>query len=180
MRQTILLLIAAAVAGCAPARQYCADRGADLVDVVRLNVAYGPGLGATVFATTAVKLGAIGEHSRHVGLDGHGVGAWGQDRVDWHLLLAGYQYGHRNTPIHGSVETHAGSGGDYWLSPLLGATEHTQDRRHVCGPLEFGARVNVLLLGAETGLRLTELADLLAGVAGFDPKGDDGRTRGAL
>ncbi len=162
--------------GCAGTGQYCADRGADAVDVLRLNVAYGPGLGAAAFATSALKLGVMGEHSRHIGLDGHGIGDWGQDRADWHLFLVGYQYGHRNTPIYGSVEKNPPAGGGAWGSPILGIKEHFQDREHVCGPLEFGARAHALLIGAEAGIRLMELCDFVVGFAGFDLKRDDSTT----
>ncbi|MBM4084176.1 MAG: hypothetical protein FJ272_05250, partial [Planctomycetes bacterium] len=125
-------------AGCQPTRVYLRDRGEDLVEVVRLNVAYGPGLGATVYATSALKLGVTGEHSRHVGLDGHGFGAWGQDRFDWHLVLGGFEYGHRDSPIRGSLQRNPASGGGYWRSPILGARHNRSETEHVCGASELG------------------------------------------
>ena len=162
--------------GCAPTKQYCSDRGADLIDVFRANVFYGVGIGADAFATTALKLGAIGEHTNHVGLDGHGVGIWGQDRVDWHVLLVGFEYGHRNTPVHGNVrQNNIGQGGGRWQSCLLGEKHQSGHIQHVCGPLEVGARVGLFFVGAEAGLRVSELVDFAVGVVGFDPKKDDRR-----
>ena len=171
-----LALLAALCSGCAPGQVYLHDRGADLVGVVRLNVAYGPGVGTGVFATSALRLGTIGEHSRHVGFDGHGFGTWGQDRFDWHLLVVGHEYGHRNTPVMGSVEPDPQNEG-YWQTPVLGGRCAPFRTEHVCGPLELGGRVHLLLVGTEIGIRLSELADFVCGICGFDPKGDDSRTR---
>lgn len=171
-----LALLMVLSAGCAPGQVYLRDRGADLVDVIRLNVAYGPGLGAGVFATSALRLGVIGEHSRHAGFDGHGFGTWGQDRFDWQLLVVGHEYGHRDTPVTGSVESHAQNEG-YWKTPVLGGRRARFRTEHVCGPLEVGGRIHLLLVGAEIGIRFSELADFVCGILGFDPKGDDSRTR---
>ncbi|MBM4044836.1 MAG: hypothetical protein FJ279_06970 [Planctomycetes bacterium] len=164
-------------AGCQPTRVYLRDRGEDLVEVVRLNVAYGPGLGATVYATSALKLGVTGEHSRHVGLDGHGFGAWGQDRFDWHLVLGGFEYGHRDSPIRGSVRMNPGSGGGYWRSPLLGGRYTRSETEHVCGASELGGRASLLLVGVEAGVRFWELLDFLCGLFGLDPQRDDTAAR---
>ena len=177
MRISAIAAMLVLVSGCASTKQYCVNRGADLIDVFRANVFYGVGIGADAFATTALKLGAMGENTKHIGLDGHGVGIWGQGRGDGHLLLIGHEWGHRKRPYLGSVHCAGlGAGGERWLSPLLGGRQVAGHMEHACGPLEFGARVGLFFLGAEAGLRVSELVDFAVGLVGFDPKRDDGRT----
>jgi len=74
--------------------------------------------------------------------------------------------------------TSIGQGGRYWGSLLIGDNDYKQTphREHVCGLLEFGVRAHALLIGAEAGIRLTELWDFVVGFAGFDPTGDDSKT----
>ena len=66
MRIFAMLAILVLLSGCAPTKQYCANRGADLIDVFRANIFYGVGIGADAFATTALKFGAIGENTKHI------------------------------------------------------------------------------------------------------------------
>jgi hypothetical protein len=143
------------------------DRLLDLCDLVSVDLGLGVGLGADVHATRSLQLGAsagaslgVGWHpQRSLGVRLHNgrqlaAGPWGRG------FLTGFDRGTGNARAGGAVF----DGVDHVPASLLaqGWRDHWA----------LGARAQ-LLVSAELDLHPIQLWDLLAGVVGFDPAGDD-------
>jgi hypothetical protein len=149
------------------------DRLLDLCDLVSFDLGLGVGLGADVHATRSLQLGAsagaslgVGWHpQRSLGLRLHNgrevaAGPWGRG------FLIGFDRGTGNARAGGAVF----DGLAHTPESLL--AQEWRDHWAV------GARAQ-LLLSAEVDLHLYQIWDLLAGVVGFDPSGDDLATSAA-
>jgi hypothetical protein len=143
------------------------DRLLDLCDLVSFDLGLGVGLGADVHATRSLQLGAsagaslgVGWHpQRSLGVRLHNgrelaAGPWGRG------FLTGFDRGTGNARAGGAVF----DGLAHTPQSLL--AQEWRDHWAV------GARAQ-LLVSAELDLHPIQLWDLLAGVVGFDPSGDD-------
>ncbi len=126
---------------------YAPNRVMDLLDIVRLRLRVGPGLAANVRMT---DYGAfyIGQYdSLFVGLPG--------PRGLHRLRL----------PV----------GRESLRGVALAGVDATDGTRHgpEYGPGEINAGVQLLIVGADAGVDVTEIVDFIAGLFLFDPRGDD-------
>lgn len=149
------------------------DRLLDALDLVSFEVAMGPGLLVDVHATHAVQLAAGGRATLGAGWhEGRSLGIQ-------FLLERGAAL-----PAFGDWNTYAFRRG---TGPSQVGAGRTRGWRGPDNPLfhdlrdywAVGAGVHVVYVGASVDLHPVQLFDLLAGVIGFDPLGDDlATTRG--
>ena len=124
------------------------NRVFDLLDVVRLRLRIGPGLGAGARVTEVADITLGGWSSVFVGIPG----PRGRPVINW--------------PI--GLETYAGAE----LSVLDASTEDDEHAPNY-GPAEVGLGLHLLILGLEVGVEPWEAVDFIVGLAFFDPVGDD-------
>ena len=126
---------------------YLPNRVFDIFDLFRARVRVGPGLGAGVRVTKVGQLYLGSSAALYAGLPG--------PRQDRKIPLPiGVEL---NTGAAVSVleaSANAGLGPDY-------------------SPSEIGAGFQLVILGLDVGFDPLEVVDLLGGIAGFDPRGDD-------
>jgi hypothetical protein len=185
-RPRLMILLLLLLAGCAgpsgrrSASSWFEARGADLMDVVGLRVAVGPGLGVMARATHYLQLGVMIRGPSEQDLAGTSDGT-GDD-----------QFSLRGVPclMFGTI----GRFGGVWLEsareyaiPMYSTREHVLGairRKPITGvvPLDgrddpwkgtFGLGVHALLVGVEAEVRPLELVDFFGGLLGYDPSGDD-------
>ncbi len=143
---------------------YLAARGFDLLDIASARLAVGPGLLAHARATRwlAIGAGSIGKAEWWASgfeLPNYGVG--------W-LLRQGGAWIERRAEIGISTFYYCES-----ESQVLGGNRTTFPPE--CrGDFDFGGEVHFALVGLAVEARPDEFLDFLAGLAGFDPRGDDG------
>lgn len=172
----LLLLGASGCAAVGPrdAQGWFEARGADVMDVVGVRVAFGTGLGAYVRATRYVQLGAVykGPAERDLphpkdaslrsvpvftfGTIGRYGGAWFEASQEW--MLPGWS-SRDGDPLLIDREVIAG-----YVTPHGRGDEWAQS---------FGLGAHLFLVGAEAEVRPWEIVDLVAGLVGYDPSGDD-------
>ena len=126
---------------------YIPNRIFDVFDIVRARVRLGPGIAISVRATDAVDLNLGTYAAIWVGLHGHR----GEPSIPW--------------PV--GLETFTGAE----LSLAKGAIEGDAGPNY--GPVEFGAGVQILLVGVDVGVEPLEILDLVAGFFFIDLVGDD-------
>ncbi|HMP72503.1 MAG TPA: hypothetical protein PKE55_04495 [Kiritimatiellia bacterium] len=126
---------------------YLPNRGMDLLDIVRLRVKVGPGLGVTARATDYAAFYAGSQKTVYVG-------------------LAGPRYpGGFRSPV----------GLEYQRGLVVAGVDATDELPHPphYGFSEVDAGVHLGLVGVEVGLDPFELADFIAGWFFIDLRGDD-------
>jgi len=123
---------------------YIPDRVFDLLDIFRVRVRVGPGLSAGVRATQLVS-GYAGMHSSVF------IGPYGPR-------------GARKLPLPAGFEARAGV-----QASLVDLT----DTGTYYDPLEVGAELQLLLLGANVGIGFYEVLDFFTGFVFIDLVGDD-------
>ena len=144
------------------------DRLLDLADLVSFDLGLGAGLGGDVHLTRAVQIGAGAGAS--VGLGWHGQRSLGvrvTESDGWALSLwgAGQRSGFD-----------LGPGGRVVGGQRFDASGHHPDGLIYQEWLDYwavGGSAHALLVSAEVELHPMQLFDLLAGLVGFDPLGDD-------
>jgi hypothetical protein len=180
----VLVILLAVAPGCAAtgARDvsgWAEARGADLMDVIGLRVAVGPGLGVYARVTEVLQLGylSMGRAELYLpspsdaslrsfpavvfGLRGRYGGIWFESSTE--IMLPGF------------------SNRDYEVAIVR---ERPIQRESIAGYVtphgeydnweyEVGVGVHLFVLGVQAELRPFEVIDLLAGLLGYDPAGDD-------
>lgn len=143
-------------------RGWLAARGLDLLDVLSLRLAAGPGLLLHARATKWIAIGA-GE----LGPTQLWEGSFALDcyELGWNLREGGL-WTERRAEI--GISTF------YYCDAECKALGGCYDR---CGPsarepLDIGVEAHLALIGAGVDLRIVEIGDFLAGIAGFDPMQD--------
>jgi hypothetical protein len=126
---------------------YLPNRIFDLFDIVRARVRVGPGFGLGLRATEVADLYLGSYLSAWIGLHGYR----GEPSIPWPVGLES-RSGAEVSVADASIE--GGVGPDY-------------------GPFEFGLDVQVLLVGVALGIEPFEILDLVTGLIGIDPSGDD-------
>jgi len=150
---------------CASTKDYLHDRGADLVDILRVHVLAGNAIGVEVQATQWLALGfmyennvwAFGLHNRDIGTWHETVKAWGILIHDWRESTKG-------------IQSYSGSYGWFQKShqegPTFSSTGSTLDIFTLRGSV-------ALLVGADLEVRVGEIFDFVVGLFTWDPAGDD-------
>ena len=126
---------------------YVPNRVLDLVDIFRVRLRAGPGLGVHVQATELLSFYGGSYRSVYVGLPGP----------------------------RESSELRPFAGREDWKGLLLVGVDATDDTPHHPGYAnsEFNAGIHLLLVGAEVGFDPVQFGDFLVGLIGRDPRGDD-------
>jgi len=126
---------------------YAPNRVMDLLDIFRLRLRVGPGLAANVRMTD--------------------YGAFYVGRYD--AIFAGLP-GPR-----GSHRLRLPVGMESLRGVVMAGVDATDDTRHgpEYGPAEINVGVQMLFVGAEAGVEVSEIGDFFAGLFLFDPRGDD-------
>ncbi|MFT7462596.1 MAG: hypothetical protein ACI9EF_000937 [Pseudohongiellaceae bacterium] len=166
-RLATCLLLLALLPACASRNNYLLNRGADAADIFRGHLMFGPGVAAQVEVTRVLGLGVTYSHRVFAwGLGNREVGAWRESIWGWGLLVG--QHAERETgrlgPISGSYGWDFGrsGGGLFEAPPGVSGLDLLTIRGTV-----------MMVVGADIEIRLGELIDFFAGVATYDPAGDD-------
>lgn len=145
--------------GCAPARQYLADRGRDAAQVVTFEAGVGPGLAVDVKATELAHLGAGYADVHKVSLRG------GELRT-----LRDVEVGLPTSAVLSAGALNDGRGARaFHLHANL--AEALADRPFRRADVEVGVALGFFSI--RVGFSPGELLDLIAGLFGFDPAEDD-------
>jgi len=166
-RLVTCLLVLALLPACATRNNYLLNRGADVADVFRGHVMFGPGVAAQVEVTRALSVGITYSHRVFAwGLANREIGGWRESVFGWGFLVG--HHDERETsrlgPISGSYGWNFGNnGGGVFEAP---AESSGLDLLTLRGTA-------MLVVGLDLEFRLGELIDFFAGVATFDPAGDD-------
>jgi len=167
------LLSAALLPACATQTMgdYVLNRGGDIVDILRVNVKAGKGVGVKVEATRMLHLGfGWEEEVWAAGLANREVTRWQQSLVTWGLLL-GYHDEREVRGIISNMNTYSGSYG--WTFFQGGGNAF--DASDPGNPLDLLTfRGSIMLgIGADIEIRVGEIVDFVVGIFQFDPAGDD-------
>jgi hypothetical protein len=154
------------LSGCASTHDYLHDRGADLVDVLRVHLIGGQAIGVEVQATQWLGLGFMYEKDAWAGgLHNRALGTWHETVKAWGLLIHDWRESTKGIP------SYSGSYGWYQKNqqggPSFSSTTDTIDIWTVRGSF-------ALLFGADVELRVGEVVDFVVGIFTWDPAGDDG------
>jgi hypothetical protein len=169
MRRRALLLLIATVLGPGCAGRWLVDRGRDLQDVITVQA--GLGLGAKA-RLSCLQTGFLFDLPL-AGLKGGGWGWYPDDGDDGNvfdvqLVLLGFEF-------HVPATTLPARAKGYEAYPVLPFVQLPR-QSHAGGALCYYTQLEVAL-GAGPSLRLGvnpgEVVDLLAGLVGLDPYGDD-------
>lgn len=155
--------------GCASGRNYAVNRGADLVDILRLHVMAGPGIGVKAEATRLIHAGILFEQSCFAwGLHNRAVSPWKESVFSWGLVVGYHDETVERIPVlsgdYGWRFDNEGEGGVFQAADPSGNL--TLDL------LTFRGAV-MLLVGIDLEVRVGEVLDFVAGIFQFDPSGDD-------
>jgi len=170
MKKLGLLLALPLLTACAStsAGDYFINRGADLVDILRLHVAAGKGVAVKLDATRFITAGITWEDDVWAwGLATRELTKWQESVFSWGILV-GY---HDEKSIVGTSEGRL-SGSYGWQFGEKGNGFQMADPDNMLDVLTFRGTV-MLGLGVDLEVRLGEIIDFLAGIFQFDPAGDD-------
>ena len=182
--RALVLAVAACLTGCASTGPqdftgWAEARGADFMDVFGVRIALGPGLGAAVRVTEAFQLGyiAMGQTELSLpsptgvslrgfpalvfGLRGRYGGLWYESSEE--LLLPGFS----------SRDYEVNTTRDQPIQRESIAGYVTPHGQYDNWRYEIGAGLHFFVAGIQAEVRPLELLDLLAGLLGYDPAGDD-------
>jgi len=186
MRRAVCLILACLMlTGCAvsegrkDAPGWMAARGADFMDIFGVRIAVGAGLGLYVRATEYVQLGVIKKGASDadmpspreaearafpfvvVGNVGRYGGVWSERSTE--VMLPGWS--NRDAVLT------AESSPPIQRRVIAGYVSQHGEYDNWRGA--FGLGAHLLLVGVEAEVRPFEVLDFLAGLAGYDPSGDD-------
>jgi hypothetical protein len=169
MKKLALSLILCLVPACAStsAGDYFTNRGADLVDILRMHVVAGRAFALKADVFRMIHAGIGWEHNAWAwGLANREVTGWRESVFTWGLIL-----GHYQEQVTGTSENRV-SGSYGWSFGEKGNGFEFADQKNwldiltVRGTVMFG-------VGLDVEFRIGELFDFLAGIFQFDPSGDD-------
>lgn len=168
-RKTLLVCLALAastVGGCTP---FLVDRGRDFAQVMDLSAGYSEGLCVNLRATKFAQIGIGGYRGIYwTGLKSGEFDVWMEERAE---LGIGPLYMHEVFRTDGCrlLDIRHPLFGDPGFREISWDLAHLTDR----GWFDFGATVNLVLVGLDASLKPAEFADFLAGFAGYDLLHDD-------
>jgi hypothetical protein len=168
-----LLLIPIAGSGCNPVH-YPFDRALDLCDIFSANFGAGKTALGNIRLTQFFQLGAgFMDQTERAGFRGREVGYWKEARKEWGAFV-GYYSEYAREDLHGNrffMENFPRGGKQEPMIPLhdnVLAWERNTDRAWSDIGFSF-----FLFGGLEMDLRVSEVADFIAGLLTFDPSRDD-------
>jgi hypothetical protein len=147
---------------------YALNRINDFGDIVRFNVKAGAGIGVEYEWTRMVGLGLLYEHKCWAaGWGNRELGYWNETIFFWGVVIMH----HEETINEGMDGYYSGSYG-WEFGKEGGNVIQLNDPNN---PLDMiNARLTVMAgIGADLDVRVGEFFDFLAGLAQFDPAGDD-------
>lgn len=155
--------------GCASGRNYAVNRSADLVDILRVHVMAGPGIGVKGEVTRLIQAGIVFEQNCFAwGLHNRAVSPWTESVFSWGLIVGYHDETTKRIPRlsgdYGWRFDREGEGGVFQGTDESGNL--TLDLLTLRGTV-------MLLVGIDLELRLGEVLDFVAGIFQFDPSGDD-------
>jgi hypothetical protein len=169
MRSVLALILGLALLpACATQSDYLNNRGADVADILRGKLMFGPGIGIKAEATRVLHAGIL--YSRRafaIGLGNREAGTWRESVLSWGALV-GYHDEYETEPIpylSGSYGWNFAGGDD-------GGVFETSGHGGALDLLTFRLSA-MLVIGFDIELRVGEIIDFFAGIAQFDPSGDD-------
>ena len=169
MKKFALILVLTLLPACATtsAGDYFTNRGADLVDILRLHGVAGRAFAvkADVFRFIHVGIGWEG-NAYAWGLANREVTGWREKVFTWGLVL-----GHHQEEIHGTSDNRV-SGSYGWT---FGEKVNGFQVADPGNALDlFTDRASGMVgIGLDVEVRIGEVIDFLAGIFQFDPAGDD-------
>jgi hypothetical protein len=128
------------------------------------------------FATQYLRAGAITSYGERFGIVGRRGGFWNECRFEIELLAVAKEAGWARPRGRSTMPGWRMDGIGWNPNPLLEGRLRWRRDPTVSGPGEFGFRAHLLVVGLEMGVSLDEAVDFVAGLAGFDPYGDDSLT----
>jgi hypothetical protein len=164
-----LTLLPALLPACAStsAGDYFTNRGADLVDILRIHGAAGRAVAVKVDAFRMFHFGIGWEGNAYAwGLANREVTGWREKVFTWGVLL-----GHHSEEINGTSENRV-SGSYGWTFGEKGNGFQVADPGNWLDLLSVRGTAMVGI-GLDVELRFGEVIDFLAGIFQFDPAGDD-------
>jgi hypothetical protein len=170
MKKLGLLLAAPLLTACAStsAGDYFINRGADLVDILRMHVAAGMGVAVKAEATRFIHLGIVWEDDCWAwGLANREVCKWNESIWSWGLLV-----GHWDEESVVGTSDGRVSGSYGWVFGEKGNGFQMADEHNMLDVLTFRGTL-MLGIGIDLEIRVGEVLDFVAGIFQFDPAGDD-------
>ena len=159
------LLTLTLLPACTTRDNYLVNRGADLADIIRLQVMAGPGIAVKVEATRLLHLG--GAYMQNVyafGLHNRAIGAWRHTTKSWGLLVGHHEEETDPIPYYS---------GDYgWTFGDEGMAFQPATGEFDLDLLTFRVQL-MFLIGVDAEVRVGEVLDFIAGIFQFDPAADD-------
>ena len=167
------LLSAALLPACASQTMgdYMLNRGGDLVDILRVNVKAGKGIGAKVEWTRMLHGGILWEQDVWAaGLANRELTRWQESVFSWGVLL-GYHDEKDVRGVRPGMNRYSGSYGWTFFQNGGNAFEAAEPNNPL-DLLTFRAEL-MLGVGIDLEVRVGEIVDFLVGIFQFDPAGDD-------
>ena len=169
MKKLALILALTLLPACATtsAGDYFVNRGADLVDILRIHGAAGRAFVAKADVFRMIHLGIGWEGNAYAwGLANREVTGWREKVFTWGLFL-----GHHQETITGTSENRV-SGSYGWTFGEKGNGFQVADPGNWLDILSVRGTAMVGI-GLDVEVRVGEVIDFLAGIFQFDPAGDD-------
>ena len=171
MKKLGLLLALPLLAACSStsAGDYFVNRGADLVDILRVHVAAGKCAAIEVDATRFMSLGITWESDVWCwGLANREVTKWNESVFAWGLLL-GY---HDEESVVGTSDGRVSGSYGWVFGKEKGTGFQMAEENNPLDVLTFRGTL-MLGVGMDLEIRVGEVLDFIAGIFQFDPAGDD-------
>lgn len=166
-RLTACLLALALLPACASRNNYMLNRGADLADVFRGHIMFGPGFAAQIEATRVLSLGVTYERNVFAwGLANRELATWRETISGWGVLV-----GNHHEESVAPLESVSGSYG-WEFGESAGGSFVAPPGATALDLLTFRLTL-MAVVGFDIELRLGEAFDFAAGLFQFDPVGDD-------
>lgn len=169
MKKLALILALSLLPACATttAGDYFTNRGADLVDILRIHGAAGRAFAVKADVFRMIHLGIGWEGNAYAwGLANREVCGWREKVFTWGLLL-----GHHQEQITGTSENRV-SGSYGWTFGEKGNGFQVADPGNWLDILSVRGTAMVGI-GLDVEVRVGEFLDFLAGIFQFDPAADD-------
>jgi len=161
------LLALALLPACASRNNYMLNRGADLADVFRGHVMFGPGFAAQVELTRVLSLGVTYERNVFAwGLANRELASWRETIFGWGVLV-----GHHHEESVAPLDSISGSYG-WEFGESAGGSFVAPSGSTGLDLLTFRATF-MAVVGLDLEFRLGEAFDFAVGLFQFDPSGDD-------
>jgi len=145
---------------------YLPNRGLDILDVFDLSLGAGPGTGIELHATDFVHMSYLNYRSWRLGMVNRSGGVYEEGHFDeWHFVTQ-----HGDDSASGRMPVWATTNLRPFQEPSRDGVASVREVEG--GTWDLGARLH-FLIGAEAKIRPFQIFDLIVGLWGDDPAGDD-------